>query len=238
MKQLEPTRRPSFRQQAAYRCRDDVGVKDAGVEALFQGTRHLVGDAWAFELGAGYAMAGGIEAEAWMNMSMLLGRGTGEGVRMVSPGLATTSSGTNLWSSYDHVSPMNKPTNKAVRPRDTYSSHRNLDNLALARGRGRRGRRCCGRVGRVDGRLGKDGRRHGRRGQEARFQHAGGCGIRGIGRSTALWREERERERGAGRGRRLGLPSNKAFLGRGAALSLTAANRWRWRRARSALQHT
>lgn len=36
---------------------------------------------------------------------------------MVSPGLATTSSGTNLWSSYDHVSPTNKPTNKAVSPR-------------------------------------------------------------------------------------------------------------------------
>lgn len=64
MKQLEPTRIPSSRQQAAYRCRDDIGVKDAGVEALFQGTRHFVWEAGTFELGAGYAMAGGIEAEA------------------------------------------------------------------------------------------------------------------------------------------------------------------------------
>jgi len=49
---------------AAYRCRDDVGVEDAGIEALFQSTCHLIWDAWVLELGAGYAVAGGIEAEA------------------------------------------------------------------------------------------------------------------------------------------------------------------------------
>ena len=125
----------------------------------------------------------------------------------------------------EHVSPMNAAQLRSSRV--TNCSNRNLDDLLARRG-GCSGRRCrCG-ARRLDDRLGDDSRRDGRGGQNGTRFH--GCGIASVGcsgnRGTALWGDEREREWYTGR--RLGLASLKAVLGRSAALSLTAANRW-WR---------